>query len=367
MISQKLIQWKVGSHYLFVVYNEFTPLYPTDPVIFFNLRLRDASNNPSYSSSKADIDKTNSDLTELIQSSIEDMCQCTLPSYTLRGSMDMCDSQTNCAIYTGRLLGSDTASVTEVFKMVEDWLATQNGSLLNGELSVDPDCPLRRSSPSDSACSSTTSNSEAQNTSNDNTEAIEVIKMLAIGLGSGLAIIICSCVSCAFVCLLRKKLRKNNSSDTESKVLSYTPSQDIQQRHHSVVVERNPSYNRHHRKAIGPIQRTIFNGGHIEAAVPSTDTLESENPYAYTSLKHITRQAGPVVANQSQGMAHLTVEPPTLPPRHSQASNNEYVINGLLSPVDGNSSRVNENSSFHPTPVSPVSPHNSQGNYLSIS
>ena len=102
---------------MFSLHNEFTPLYPTDPVVFFNLRLSDTSNNPSYLS---DIDSRNSDLTELIQSSIEDMCQCTLPSYTLRGSMDMCDSQTNCAIYTGRLLGSDTASATEVFKMVED-------------------------------------------------------------------------------------------------------------------------------------------------------------------------------------------------------------------------------------------------------
>ena len=334
-------------------------LYPTDPVIFFNLRLSDTSNSPS------DIEKTNSDLTRLIQSSIEDMCQCTLPSYTLRGSTDLCDSQTNCAIYTGRLLGSDTASATEVFEMVENWLATQNGSLLNGALSIDSECPLRRSSPSDSACTSATSNSEEQNSSNDKTEPIEVIQMLAIGFGSGLAIIICSFVSCACVCLIRKKLKNRNSSDTESKVLSYTSSQDIQQRHHSVVVERNPSYNRHHRKAIGPIQRTIFNGGHVEAAVPSTDTLNSENPYAYTSLKHISqRTAGPVMANQSQGMAHLTVELPTLPPRHSQASNNEYVINGLLSPVDGNSSR---GSTFYSTPASPVSPHNSQGNYLSIS
>ena len=285
--------------------------------------------------------------------------------------MDSCDgSQSNCAIYTGRLLGSDTASATEVFEMVEDWLATQNGSLLDGTLSVDPDCPLQRLSPSDAACSSVLSSSEEVSRPNDN-RFLEVIQMLAIGIGSGLAIIICSLISCVCVCALHKKIskKKTTSSDTESKVLSYTPPEDDQQRHYSVIVERNPSYNRHHGKMIRPIQKTIFNGGHLEAAEVAfnTDTLNSDNPYDYTSLKTASRQADPVTGNESQAMTHLTVEQPTMiPPRYSQTSNNEYVINGLLSPVDSHSSHSNENnnSTFHPTPVSPL---HGRGVYLSVS
>ena len=278
--------------------------------------------------------------------------------------MDSCDSQSNCAIYTGRLLGSDTASASEVFEMVEDWLTTQNGSLLNGTLSIDPDCPLQRLSPSDTACSSVLSNSD-----NDR-RVIEVIQMLAIGTGSGFAIIICSLITCICVCALHKKMKKKTtSSDTESKVLSYTPPEDDQQRHYSVIVERNPSYNRHRGKMVGPIQKTIFNGGRLEAAAAasSMDTLDSDTLYAYTSLKTTSRQADSVTANPSQVMTHLTVEQPTMiPPRHSQTSNNEYVINGLLSPVDSHSSEnsENNNSTFYPTPVSPL---NGRGVYLSVS
>ena len=298
----------------------------------------------------------NSDLTKQIQSSIDDMCQCTLPCYTLRGSIDLCDPQSNCAIYTGRILGSDTASATQVFKMVEDWLAIQNGSLLNGTLTVDPDCPLRRLSPRDTPCSPVPTNSR----SNDNKQPIEVIRMFAIGLGSGIAIIAFSLIICTCVCVIHKKIMKKKAA--ESTMLS---SQDTHQRHYSVAIERNPSYNRHHSKVVGPIQKTIFNGGRLEAAtaVSTMDTLNSESPYAYTSLKPTSRQADPPVVNQ---MTHLTVEQlTTMPPRLSQASNNEYVINGLLSPSpDGNDHIDNNDSTFHPIPV-PTS--NSRGVYLSIS
>ena len=123
-------------------------------------------------------------------------------------------------------------------------------------------------------------------------------------------------VSCA---LHKKKKKKSTSSDTDSKVLSYIPPENNQQRHYSVIVERNPSYNCHRGKIVGPIQKTIFDGGHLEAS--SMDTLNSDNPYAYTSLKTTSRQADPLTSNQSQVMTHLTVEQPTvLPPRHSQAS-----------------------------------------------
>ena len=331
-------------------------LIPTDPVIFFNLRLssRTANHLPS-----SDINKINSDLTRHIQYSINDACQCTLPSYTLRGSIDSCGhSQSNCAIYTGRLLGSDTASATEVFEMIEEWLATQNGSLLSGTLRVDPDCPLRLLSPSDTACSSVMSNSANESSDNDDTQVEEIIQMLAIGIGSGLAIIICAVISCVCVYAMRKKIRKNKPSSSNT--------EDNEQRHYSVIVERNPSYNRHRGKMIGPIQRTVFNSGHLDAAaLPSTDTLNSENPYSYTSLKPPSRRADvKTTANESQGMTHLTVEqPPMISARHSQTSNNEYVINGLLSPVD-NYNSDNDNSTFHPTPVSPL---NTRGVYLSVS
>jgi len=316
----------------------------------------------------------NSDLTREIQSSINDMCQCTLPSYTLRGSIDLCDpkSKSSCAIYTGRLLGSDEASANQVFEMVQDWLASQNGSILNGALSVDPNCTLRRLSPSDAVCSAPMSNSveeEEVNTSSDSRNAIEVIQMLAIGIGSGFAIIICSLITCVCVCALHKKIKKRggSSSEVDSKILSYTQSQDTQHRHYSVIVERNPSYNRHHNKAVGPIQQTIFNGGRLEATSALADNLHCDDLYAYTSLKTASRQADPPVVNITQETAHLTVEQlGMIPPRHSQTSNNGYVIGELSSPSDVDSYTENNTSTFLPVPtVAPTS--NSRGVYLSVS
>ena len=215
-------------------------LYPTDPVIFFNLRLSDTSNSPS------DIEKTNSDLTRLIQSSIEDMCQCTLPSYTLRGSMDLCDSQTNCAIYTGRLLGSDTASATEVFEMVEDWLATQNGSLLNGTLSIDPNCPLRRYSPSDSAYSTPNSSPPSNDDDDDDDDDEFKAMMLVIIFASALVIvIICSGIIICAVCVCRSRKTKKEDLPMSSNVSS-TQAQSLvkedNERHYSIIVDDNPSY-----------------------------------------------------------------------------------------------------------------------------
>ena len=331
-------------------------LYPTDPVIFFNLRLSDTSNSPS------DIEKTNSDLTRLIQSSIEDMCQCTLPSYTLRGSMDLCDSQTNCAIYTGRLLGSDTDSATEVFEMIEDWLATQNGSLLNGTLSIDPECPLRQLSPSDTICSFNSSNINSDISTEDDpskdTEIIEMIKMLAIGVGSGLGIIMCAVIVCICTFKLRKKLRHNEKSNTiysenGTRLTPFLDTQDDTQRHYSIVIERNPSYNRHRKTAIKQFNEA--NGNQLKPG--SSDSLDSECPYSYTSLKTAQRQADVLARKQKvEGNTHLTVEQPQ---RHvSETSNNEYVVESLTSEYYLNEDNV---STFHPPP----SP-NSQGPYLSV-
>ena len=119
--------------------------------------------------------------------------------------MDSCDhSQSNCAIYTGRLLGSDTASATGVFEMVEEWLATQNGSLLNGTLSVDPDCPLRLLSPSDRACSIYTwkNISSPWDNVDDNTSELTLAQLLLITVASGvITVIICSIIIVSALCV----------------------------------------------------------------------------------------------------------------------------------------------------------------------
>ena len=260
---------------MFSLHNEFTPLYPTDPVLFFNLRLSDTSNNPSYSSSQADIDKTNSDLTGLIQSSIEDTCQCTLPSYTLRGSMDLCDSQTNCAIYTGRLLGSDTASATEVFKMVEDWLATQNGSLLNGELSIDPDCPLRCFSPSDPACSTPNNNPPNDDDDDDDDDNNKLTTVIIIILASSLVtMIICSIIIICVMCACRS--HKTKKEDPLSSAIYTQPLvKEDNERHYSVIVHKNPSYDWYHGNNVRAeqnsveLQNIVVTNGNSHADQPS--------------------------------------------------------------------------------------------------
>ena len=93
-------------------------IHHTDPVSFFNLRLT------SDSSFSLDLEQTSSQLTQQISSAITDMCQCVLPDYTLRGTMELCDDQqSNCAVYTGRILSSDMATASELFEQVEVWLS----------------------------------------------------------------------------------------------------------------------------------------------------------------------------------------------------------------------------------------------------
>ena len=339
-------------------------LFPTDPVTFFNLRFTSRTVN-SLSSSEAK--KINSDLTTHMQSSINDACRCTLPSYTLRGSIDSCDhSQSNCAIYTGRLLGSDTASATKVLEMVEEWLTAQNWSLLNGTLSVDPDCPLQLLSPSDTACSSPSiSYNDTTVENNSSTEENETgsdglttdgIKMLGIGFASGFGIIICLVSTCAClfkVCKMKKK--KPNVltySESEARLTPFLQTDADAQRHYSVVVDRNPSYNRHHKNAIKPFYTP--NG-----RASSTGSLCSESPYSYTSLKTAQRQANAVPFEQQEDDAipHEPVE--QLQIHASESSTNQCVVESLSS-----SDYFNEGHAptFHPSSTS-----SSQGSYLSIS
>ena len=314
----------------------------------------------------------NSDLTKQIQSSIDDTCQCTLPSYTLRGSIDLCDPQSNCAIYTGRILGSDTASATQVFKMVEDWLTIQNGSLLNGALIVDPDCPLRRLSPSDTVCSfsDTVSTTDDNSTEEDSTteevdptenevtgnrQGVQVIQMLAIGFGSGFGVIICTVIICACVYKLRKMKNKKSDalsySQSQARLSPFLQTSDDAQRHYSVVIERNPSYHHHRNNAVKRYEMALLNGGQPKVS-------SSESPYSYTSLKTAQREADAFCSQQEEGIDHLTIE--HLHRHPSENSNNEYVVDSLTSPgyycnEEGTSS------AFHPSPIP-----NSPGTYLSV-
>ena len=157
--------------------------------------------------------------------------------------MDLCDhSQSNCTIYTGRLLGSDTASATEVFEMVEKWLATQNGSLLNDTLSVDPDCPLRLLSPSDTACSTWTNISTPRDNADDD-DKLTLAKFLVIAVASGVITVIICFIIIIIIALCACRSRKPRKDDfLTSSIYALPLVKKDDQRHYSVVVQKNPSY-----------------------------------------------------------------------------------------------------------------------------
>ena len=162
--------------------------------------------------------------------------------------MDLCaDSKSNCAIYTGRLLGSDNASATEVFEMVEEWLAIQNGSLMNGTLSVDPNCTLRRLSPSDPACSYSIPidiNPPKDEDDDDDDDGGDnfAITMVIVCLASALvSVITWSIVIICAVCLCRSCKTKKEESISSSTYAEPLVAQDNKQ-HYSVIVHSNPSY-----------------------------------------------------------------------------------------------------------------------------
>ena len=215
-----------------------------------------------------------------MQSSINDVCQCTLPSYTLKGSVDSCDrSQSNCAIYTGRLLGSDTASATKVFEMVEEWLATQNGSLLNGTLSVDPDCPLRLPSPSDRVCSTWKNISSTQDDADDDDKS-ELTLLLIIVASGVIIVILCSIIIVCAFCVRRSRKPKKSDlqmSSIETYALPLVKQDD--ERHYSVVVQKNPSYDHSlstsYLNHCTEIQNTISNGSSIDSHSDSQQEEQS--------------------------------------------------------------------------------------------
>ena len=260
--------------------------------------------------------------------------------------MELCDNQqSNCAIYTGRILNTEVATASELFEQVEIWLSAQNCSLLEGALAVDSTCPLRRLSPSDSACSDF---SDDEDDESSDSEAIDVVKMVGIGFGSGLAIIVCSLLICVCVSITFK--RKQNKSDSltlseSNPNLSPFLVESPTGRHYSVVLDRNPSYNRHHGKVVKPIQKTVFNSGHIEATSDGENRYSTnENPYSYTSLKTAQRQADFVIPEiqvpleenepsdslKDDSSLHLSVDKDQTN-RVSAVSANDYVVDSLQS------------------------------------
>jgi len=181
------------------------------------------------------------------------------------------------------------ATASELFEQVEIWLSAQNGSLFEGALVVDSTCPLRRLSPSDSACSNF---SDTKDESSDR-EAISIIKMVGIGFGSGLAIIVCSLLICVCVSISCKRKRSKPKMLTLSESDPNLSPFLVDGRHYSIVLDKNPSYNRHHGKVVKPIQMTVFNPGPLEAGENRYSTNES--PYSYTSLRTAQRQVGIVI------------------------------------------------------------------------
>ena len=205
------------------------------------------------------------------------MCHCTLPPYTLKGSMDLCaDSKSNCAIYTGRLLGSDNASATEVFEMVEEWLAIQNGSLMNGTLSVDPNCTLRRFSPSDPACSySIPIDINPPKDDDDDDGDNFAITMVIVGLASALVSVITwsIVIICAvYLCRSCKTMKEESlSSSTYPGPLVVHDNE----RHYSIIVDCNPSYDQCHGNNVRVHQKSSQNIELQEATVTNDNSSGS--------------------------------------------------------------------------------------------
>ena len=350
-------------------------IHHTDPVSFFNLRLTDTTSDSSFS---LDLEQTSSQLMQQISSAITDMYQCVLPDYTLRGTMELCDDQqSNCAVYTGRILSSDMATASELFEQVEVWLSAQNGSLLNGALAVDSSCPLRRLSPSDSVCSNfSDSEDDSKDDSEDETsdqEAIDIIKMVGIGFGSGFAIVVCSLCIC--VCVSKRKRNKpdtltlSDSNPNLSPFLVASPTG----RHYSIILDTNPSYNHHHGNVVKPIQKTVFDGGRFEVTSDNDNRYSTnENPYSYTSLKTVQRQADigipeiQIPLEEDETFNSPKDELPSIhqsvdmeqPNRTSTVSANDCVVDSLQS--SGCYSNEQELSTFEP-------PSYDRETYLSIS
>jgi len=94
---------------------------------------------------------------------------------------------------------------------------------------------------------------------------------VGIGFGSGLvcSLLICVCVS---VSCKRERSKPNilTLSESDPNLSPFL----VDGRHYSVVLDKNPSYNRHHGK------KTVFNPGPLEAGENRYSTNES--PCLYT-------------------------------------------------------------------------------------
>ena len=152
--------------------------------------------------------------------------------------------------------------------MVEEWLAIQNGSLMNGTLSVDPNCTLRRLSPSDPACSYIIPNDISPPKDEDDDDGDNfAITVVIVGLASALvSVITWSIVIICAVCLCRSCKTKKEESISSSTYPEPLAVQD-NERHYSIIVHSNPSYDgnsvRVHQKCAQKIELqevTVTNG-----------------------------------------------------------------------------------------------------------
>jgi len=152
--------------------------------------------------------------------------------------------------------------------MVEEWLATQNGSLLNGTLSVDPDCPLRLPSPSDTACSTWTNISTPRdNADDDDTSELTLAQLLVITIASGvITVIICFIIIVSALCVCISHKPKKDDPLTSSTYAQPQVKPD-DQRHYSIIVQKNQSYNhsqcKPQRNHSSELQNTYTNGNPI--------------------------------------------------------------------------------------------------------
>ena len=152
--------------------------------------------------------------------------------------------------------------------MVEEWLATQNGSLWNGTLSVDPDCPLRLLSPSDTACSTWKNiSSPRDNADDDDTSELTLAQLLVITIASGvITVIICFIIVVSALCVYISHKPKKDDPLTSSTYAQLQIKQDYQ-RHYSIIVQKNQSYNHSqgklHQNHSSELQNTYTNGDSI--------------------------------------------------------------------------------------------------------
>ena len=98
------------------------------------------------------------DIIEQIQTQLlaglEEECSCGLPTNTISEMKTQCNSDDSHLIYVGRIVGTDALRPSVILDLLEDWSrdSSSNVDADNKQLSIDQDCPIYLSSPSDPNC-----------------------------------------------------------------------------------------------------------------------------------------------------------------------------------------------------------------------